>query len=107
MSDTVLNAAPLKISGEQTIRTAGELHQALAEHLDRGLAVAMDLSEVGECDTAALQLIYAFRRSMAQRHQRFHITAVSPAIAETAAALGLRIDLLADPDFRVREDSGI
>ena len=86
---------PLKITGEQTIRTANEMRVALARHLDRGLDVVLDLSEVDECDTAALQLIFALHRSAAQRKQRFHITAVSPAIAETAAALGLRIEDLA------------
>jgi anti-anti-sigma regulatory factor len=83
---------PLKITGEQSIRTADELHTAFAEYLDRGLDVVLDLSEVDECDTAALQLIYALRQSAVQRKQRFHITAVSPAITWTAAALGLHIE---------------
>lgn len=86
--------APLKIMGEQTIRTADELHEALAQYLDRGLDVVVDLSEVDECDTAGLQLIYALRQSAVQRKQRFHITAVSPAITETATALGLHIEAL-------------
>ena len=86
--------APLKITGEQTIRTADELHKVLVEHLDRGLDVVVDLSEVDECDAAALQLFYALRQSAIQRKQRFHITAVSSAIAETAAALGLHIEAL-------------
>jgi len=85
---------PLKITGEQSIRTANELHKALAECLDRGLAVVVDLSGVDECDTAALQLIYALRQSAVLRKHRFHITAVSPAITETAAALGLHLEAL-------------
>ena len=87
-------APPLKITGEQTIRTVDQLHKALAEHLARGPAVVVDLSEVDECDTTALQLIYALRQSAVERELRFHITAISPAIAETAAALGLRIEAL-------------
>jgi anti-anti-sigma factor len=86
--------APLKITGEQTIRTADELHKVLAEHLDRCVDVDVDLSEVDACDAAALQLIYALRQSAVQRKQRFHITAVSPAVTETAAALGLHIEAL-------------
>ncbi len=85
---------PLKIMGEQTIRNVDELHKALAEYLDRGLDVVVDLSEVDVCDTAALQLIYALRQSAVQRNQRFHIPAVSPAVVETAAALGLRVEAL-------------
>jgi anti-anti-sigma factor len=84
--------APLKIRGEQTIRTADDLHKLLAEYLDRAPAVVLDLSEVHECDTAALQLIYALRQSVVQRKQRFGIAAVSPAITETAASLGLRLE---------------
>jgi len=84
--------APLKITGQQTIRTADELHKAFAEYLNRGLDVVVDLSGVDECDTAALQLIYALRQSAVERKQRFHITAVSPAITGTVAALGLRIE---------------
>ena len=108
--------APLKITGEQTIRTADDLHESLAQYLDRGLDVVVDLSEVDECDTAALQLIYALRQSAIQRKQRFHITAVSPAITETAAALGLHIEALttacgpatADGDCEVAgKDNGI
>lgn len=89
--------APLKITGEQTIRTADELQKILADYLDRGLDVGVDLSEVDECDTAALQLIYALRQSAVERQQRFQIMAVSPAITETAAALGLRIEELMTP----------
>jgi anti-anti-sigma regulatory factor len=86
--------APLKITGAQTIRTADELHKTLAGCLDRGRTVVVDLSEVDECDTAALQLIYGLRQSAVQRKQGFHITTVSPAITETAAALGLHIEAL-------------
>lgn len=94
VSDTVFasSTAPLKITGEQTINTAGELHHALAEYLARGLAAVVDLSEVQVCDTTTLQLIYALRRSLVERRLHFHITAVSPAITEAAAALGLRLE---------------
>jgi len=98
VNDTSLTAiAPLKISGEQTIHTADELHKALSDALHQSPAVVVDLSGVDECDTAALQLIYSLRRSAVERKQRFEITAVSPAITETAAALGLRLEELMAP----------
>jgi anti-anti-sigma regulatory factor len=96
--------APLKITGEQTIRTADQLHKLLAEHLDRGVDFLLDLSEVVECDAAALQLIYALRQSAVQRKQRFQITSVSPAITETAAALGLQVEALITSCGAVTED---
>jgi anti-anti-sigma factor len=89
--------APLKLTGEQTIRTASELHKALAAYIERSPSVVLDLSEVQVWDAAALQLIYALRQSAAQCNQRFHIKAVSEAITETAAALGLRIEALTTP----------
>jgi anti-anti-sigma regulatory factor len=90
-------ATPLTITGAQSIRTAGELHKTLADYLNRGLAVVVDMSMLDECDTAALQLVYALRQSAVQRKQRFEVTAVSPAMIETAAALGLRIGELTTP----------
>ncbi len=83
---------PLKITGEQTIRTVSELHRSLAEYIGRGLAVVLDLSEVDVCDAASLQLIVALHRSAVQRNQCFRIQAASPEVTGTAAALGLRME---------------
>jgi anti-anti-sigma factor len=92
LTDIVLESnSMLKIAGEQTIATAGDLHKTLIEYLDRGQAMALDLSEIRVCDTAALQLIYGLCRSAVERKQRFQITAVSAAVAETVAALGLAL----------------
>jgi anti-anti-sigma regulatory factor len=87
--------APLKITGEQTIRNADQLHKTLSVYLDRGQSVVVDLAEVNACDAASLQLICALHNSAVQRKLRFRIQAASPAIAETAAALGLRFEALA------------
>ena len=84
----------LQLTGEQTIRTAGELHEALAHNLERGLDMVVDLSGVDVCDAAALQLIFATHHSAVQQNQLFRIEAVSPAVADTAAALGLDIAAL-------------
>jgi anti-sigma B factor antagonist len=89
-----VNDIALQISGEQTIHTADELHKELADYLAQSEAVIVDLSGVDECDTAALQLICALRLSTIERKQRFEIIAISPAITETAAALGFRLDEL-------------
>lgn len=83
---------PLKITGEQTIRNADQLHKSLTDYLDRGRDVVVDLSEVNVCDAASLQLMFALHHSAVQRKQGFRIQAASPAITETAAALGLRME---------------
>ena len=91
-ADPAEAGVPLKINGEQTIQTSDALQQALAEYLERGLPVVLDLSDVHTCDTALLQLIYAMRRSAVQRERAFHVTGLSPAVTATAAALGLCIE---------------
>ena len=73
----------LKISGELTIAEATDFHRSLVEHLRPELIV--DLSGVTACDTTGLQLIFALQQSGAE------LSAISPAIKETAAALGLEI----------------
>jgi anti-anti-sigma regulatory factor len=77
---------PLKITGELNIRTLDQLHQTLTRHLGRGQDLVVDLSGVPECDTAALQLFCALSKS------GFDIVAVSPAIREIAAGVGLRVE---------------
>jgi anti-anti-sigma regulatory factor len=83
---------PLKISGDHTIQTSEALRKSLADYLDRGLPIELDLSQVHACDVVFLQLIYAMRRSAIQRERSFRIAAVSPVVTETAAALGLSTD---------------
>ena len=101
MTDIVVEANSLrKIAGEQTIANAGELHKMLTGYLDPGQAIALDLSGIHVCDTAALQLIFALFRSAVERKQRFRITAVSPAVAETVAALGLALPAFAAGEVR-------
>ena len=86
----------LMISGEQTIRNANELLGQLKEFMDQGRAAVVDLSGVSACDTAALQLICALRQYAVERNRTFRISAVSPAIGEAAAAIGLHLQDLSN-----------
>lgn len=95
------SCAPLKITGDLTIASATAQHAALAAFITRASDLALDLSEVHECDTAGLQLIYSLRKTILQRNQRLHIVAVSPEIQELAAALGLPIQELSKPSVAV------
>lgn len=87
--------APLKITGDLTIASATAQHAILAGFIAQGCGT-LDLSEVHECDTAGLQLIYSLRRTVLQRKERLQIVAVSPEIYELADALGLQIQELSD-----------
>jgi len=69
----------MKISGCLDIDAASALREAL---LDCEPETQVDLSEVESCDTSALQLLLASRLSL---------VALSSAMAETAASIGLTI----------------
>jgi len=81
----------IKIDGELRIGNAGALHQALRDSLDLHSDLRVDFSGVEECDTTALQLICALRKSAAKRGRCVRVLALSEAIRETARRLGLAI----------------
>jgi anti-anti-sigma factor len=82
----------LKISGTLDIDTANQLRESLLDCFLRQPEVAVDLSQVDECDAAALQVLLAGRKESASACKAFRLIAVSPAITGTAEALGLSLD---------------
>ena len=91
MTDSVSSHGPeqvLKIDGEWTIRRAEELHRRFTAFLASGALPVVDLGAVGGCDTATLQLILSLCKT-ARAREGFRIAALSPAIEEAAAALGV------------------
>ncbi len=91
----------LKISGTLDIDTANALREALLDCLLRQPEVAADLSQVDECDTAALQVFLAVRRDAEAAGKTFRAIAASSAVTGTAEALGLSID---EPGTGPRKD---
>ncbi len=90
----------IHVDSDGTFRIAGRLDTSVAEALRNALvtclqkhpAVALDLSGVEECGTAAVQLIYSARSSAAQAGKSFRITRVSAAVEKASTALGLRVE---------------
>ena len=82
----------LKITGAVDICTGDALRTALLAYLHEQPAVVLDLSQVDICDTTALQLLYATRRSAERSNKPFRLVAVSPAIEQTCAALGICLE---------------
>jgi anti-anti-sigma regulatory factor len=80
---------PLTLTGAWNIANAEELHAIFAGYLEPGEDFALNLSGVERCDTAALQLILSLRKTAAERGLNLRLTAISPAIRETANALAV------------------
>jgi anti-anti-sigma factor len=81
----------LRVSGALDIDAADLLRQALLDHLHESIPadpVRLDLLQVNSCDAASLQVLLA-------AHKCCCIEAVSPAVVETAAALGFSLAALA------------
>ncbi len=86
------SSGTFRITGKLDISVAEALKQALTDCLEQHPAIALDLSGVEECGTAALQLLYSARSSAALARKPFRITGVSPAVEKASAALGLRVE---------------
>lgn len=88
----------LKVSGTMDLGASDALRSILAESFDQDHPVEIDLSEVAECDTAAMQLLHAARKTAEQSGRAFRVVAFSDAVAETGSRLGLPV---ADLTFEV------
>jgi anti-anti-sigma regulatory factor len=82
----------LRISGMLGIDAANSLREAILECLLRQHDATADLSEVEECDAAALQVLLAGQRNGAPGGKTLRIAGVSLTVMETAAALGFSFD---------------
>lgn len=83
------SAGPLRAAGTLDIYAAAELRDALARALRERPELAVDLSAVESCDFTAIQLLCSARRSARQAGKPFAATALSAAVVEACASLGL------------------
>lgn len=97
--------APLKITRDLTIASVDAQYATLAGSLAHGCDVTLDLSGVRACDTAGLQLIYSFGKSIRHRGGHLQIVAVSPEVQEIAAAVGLQLKDWSDVPATVAADT--
>lgn len=73
----------LAIQAEMTIYQAMEQKQQLIAALEATDALELDLSQVGEIDTAGLQLLLLAKREAGRLGKRLSIVAHSPAVRQT------------------------
>lgn len=78
-----------RLEGELTIYTATEVQQQLLQVLSRAAgAIALDLSDVSETDTAGIQLLLAAQTLAGTQEQAFSLSACSDSVREAASLLG-------------------
>lgn len=79
----------VKLSGSLDIYAAGELRDALARHIHQHSSLTLDLSAVSACDVVALQLLCSAGKSATLAGKGFSLTAISAAVEQSCAALGI------------------
>lgn len=72
----------LEIGGELTIYVAAELKEKIAALLNGDDAIEIDLSQIGEIDSAGLQLLLLARRECAQREKPIVFSNPSEAVLD-------------------------
>lgn len=75
-------ATRLAIDGDLTIYHAAEIKQRLVDGLRAGTALELDLSHIGEMDTAGFQLLALAKRESLKLDSALRIVGHSPAVRE-------------------------
>lgn len=89
----------MRIEQPMTIYTAGELKPGLLEAVRASETPSFDLSEVGEIDTAGLQLLMIAKREADGLARTVRITGASMAVREVLGlvSIGVAMDSLPAP----------
>lgn len=93
---TTEGATRLTIVGDLTIYQAAEIRQRLIESVRGNGVLELDLSHVGEIDTAGLQLLALAKRESRQLDREMRIVGHSPAVREVIEFLNL-VAFFGDP----------
>lgn len=70
----------LHIQGDMTIRTAAAMKKALMKHIGKPCEREIELSEVGEIDTAGMQLLMLAKREAVRHGTPMRLIGHSPAV---------------------------
>lgn len=94
MSDQGKTSEPFVIHDELTVYEAGALRLRLLEFLQREGELRIDLSQVGVCDTAGVQLLCSLHKSASAAGRKLRFERPSALLLETLDTLGLGISQL-------------
>lgn len=81
-----------KVEGDLTVYTATECRDLLMQAMQLGLGIEIDLSGVGEIDSAGVQLLVAAKRDSAAAGRTMRLVAHSPAVQEIIDLFQLAAD---------------
>ena len=87
-------AAVVRIAGDLRIGAVADAKPALLAALARGSDIRLDLGELGECDTAGLQLLLMTRASARAKGVGFVATGHSAGFCAALARVGIPIECL-------------
>ena len=79
----------IHVAGDLTIYQAAEAREALLALVDGACAVELDLADVGEIDSAGLQLLLATARMLAAKEGSISLKRPNAALVEAIDLLGL------------------
>jgi anti-anti-sigma factor len=82
-------ASQLRLEGELTIYTAGEMKSRLLDALAGTDALELNLNDVTEVDTAGVQLLILVKREAALAGKRLTLSEHSPAVMELIETFNL------------------
>ncbi|QTA90661.1 STAS domain-containing protein [Desulfonema magnum] len=80
----------LKIKGPLSVYEVAELRDQFLECLETYDGLRLDLSEVDECDTAGVQLLYSARITVRDTGKSFDISNPSPSVINAMTLVGLK-----------------
>ncbi len=80
----------LRVDGEMTIYSAAEHKAQLLDHLDECEELELDLSGVGEMDSAGLQILLLLKRESEKAGHSLRLTNHSQAVFEVLELLNMQ-----------------
>jgi ABC-type transporter Mla MlaB component len=95
----------LRLQCNLTIFQAGQLWPAISKAVKGGKVREIDLTEVGEFDSAGVQLLLMLKRVAAERKRPLHLVNHSAAVTDVLGLLNVA-GLLGDPVVLPSQDKG-
>lgn len=87
------NAVTVDLPENLTIANAESLYSELDQYINGSKDVVFSANDVARADTAGLQLIYVFMKTLKEREAEVSWSSPSSALIEASEQLGLKVHL--------------